>query len=186
VAVQRVSIVGVSGAGKSTTGRAIAEVLGVEFTELDSVFHRPGWTHPDDEEFRDLVRELAAGERWVIDGNYSAVRDLVWAKADAIVWLDPPRGVATARVLRRTLRRVTTRQELWNGNREHWTNLLRPDPEQNIVLWSWTRHPVYAERYGAAMEDPALDHAQRFRLRSDVQVELFLREVAAQHDRVGS
>jgi hypothetical protein len=28
------------------------------------------------------VAAAAAGERWVIDGGYSVVRDLVWARAD--------------------------------------------------------------------------------------------------------
>lgn len=181
--MQRVSVIGVPGSGKSTLARALGAVLEVPTVELDSVFHEPGWTHPDVDRFRATVGEIVAGDRWVVDGNYSAVRELVWARADTIIWLDVPRLVATGRVLRRTLRRVATREELWNGNREHWTNLLRRDPEQNIVLWAWTKHPDYRERYSAAMADPALDRAQRIRLRSDEQVALLLREVASQHGR---
>ncbi|UDY35738.1 AAA family ATPase [Dermatobacter hominis] len=171
------SVVGVPGSGKTTLGRALAGALDAPFTELDSVFHRPGWTHPDAEEFRAEVRELVARERWVIDGNYSAVQDLVWARADAVVWLDPPRLTATARVLRRTLRRVARRQALWNGNREHWTNLLRWDPERNIVLWSWVKHPEYRERYGAAVDEPPPGQ-DRIRIRSDEQARLLLAELA--------
>ncbi len=40
----RVSVVGCSGSGKTTFGRALAETLGVAFVELDAVFHQPGWT----------------------------------------------------------------------------------------------------------------------------------------------
>lgn len=184
--MQRVSVVGVSGSGKSTLGRALGAVLDVPYTELDSVYHRPGWTHPSVDEFRAAVGAVVAGDGWVVDGNYADVRDLVWNRADTIIWLDRPRRVATGRVLRRTLRRVTTREELWNGNREAWTNLLRREPEQNVVLWSWTTHPDYVERYGAAMADPAFDHAERIRLRSDEQVTLLLREVTSQRGRADS
>jgi hypothetical protein len=38
------------------------------------------------------------------------------------------------RITRRTLGRMITRAELWNGNREEWRNLRTLDPETNIVL----------------------------------------------------
>ncbi len=171
-------MVGVPGSGKSTFGRRIADTIGAPFTELDSVFHRPGWTHPDREEFRAEVAELVAGEHWVIDGNYSAVQDLVWARADAVVWLNPPRVTASGRVLRRTLRRVGRGEELWNGNREHWTNLISRDPEQNIVLWSWVKHPEYQAKYGAAFDEPEPAGQQRIRLHTEEQARLLLAELA--------
>jgi len=180
VVPQRISVVGVPGSGKSTFGRALAGTIDAPFTELDSMFHRPGWTHPDDEEFRAQARELVAGHRWVIDGNYSSVQDIVWGRADAVVWLDPPRLTATGRVLRRTLRRVGRGEELWNGNREHWTSLLSRDPEQNIVLWSWVKHPGYRATYGAAFDEQGPPGQQRIRIRSDEQARLLLDELAEQ------
>ena len=90
--MQRVSVVGTSGSGKSTLGAALAKRLGTEFLELDSVFHQPGWVPLPDEEFRRRVGDAVAGERWVVDGNYSSkVRDIVWARADTVVWLDLPK-----------------------------------------------------------------------------------------------
>lgn len=53
-------------------------------------------------------------------------------------------------VLVRTLRRGLTGVELWNGNRETLRNLLRRDPQHNILLWSWTNHA----RTGGATERP--------------------------------
>lgn len=41
--MQRISVVGNSGSGKTTVARAIAEALGVPHLELDSVFHQPDW-----------------------------------------------------------------------------------------------------------------------------------------------
>ncbi|WP_188193780.1 hypothetical protein [Nonomuraea sp. SYSU D8015] len=35
---------------------------------------------------------LAAGG-WVVDGDYSLVSDLVWSRADTVVWIDLPRHI---------------------------------------------------------------------------------------------
>jgi adenylate kinase family enzyme len=172
--VQRVSVVGNSGSGKSTLAAALAARLGVPHVELDSIFHQPGWVELPGEEFRARVGSLAAGDAWVIDGNYTAVRDLVWARADTIVWIDLPRTLVMRRIVGRTLRRAALRQELWNGNREPWSNWLTLDPERSIIMWSWTQHAKYRVRYTDAMIDPVWAHLRFIRLRSPAQVRAFL------------
>ncbi|MEV4136336.1 shikimate kinase [Dactylosporangium sp. NPDC049742] len=144
------SVVGNSGSGKSTLGKALATRLGVPFVELDAIHHLPGWQPIDVTAFRKQVGELADGDGWVIDGNYSAVRDLVWARADTVIWFDLPRRTVMRQLLWRTLRRGVTRQVLWNGNREHLGNLFRLDPQRSILRWCWTRHHVYRDRYTRA------------------------------------
>jgi adenylate kinase family enzyme len=71
--VRRVSVVGVSGSGKSTLGRELAGRLAVPFVELDAIFHQPEWTPLPEEQFRDRVTAITAGDGWVIDGNYTAI-----------------------------------------------------------------------------------------------------------------
>jgi adenylate kinase family enzyme len=110
--VQRVSVVGVTGSGKSTLARDLARALAVPVLELDSVFHQAGWVSLDSGEFRRRAVSAAAAERWVIDGNYTAVLPVVWARADTVVWLDLPRRLVMWRVTTRTLRRVIGRTEL--------------------------------------------------------------------------
>src|SRR5690606_28406154 len=107
-----------------------------------------------------------AGSGWVVDGNRSAVRDLVWRRADPVVWLDPPRWTVMRRVVWRTLWRTVTRQELWNTNREPLTGLVRIDPDRSVIRWAWTRHGVYRERYAALSADPAYAHLTFVRIRS--------------------
>ena len=145
--VQRVSVVGTSGAGKSTVAAKLAALLGASFLELDSVHHQADWTPLPRSEFRAFVASAAAGERWVIDGNYSSVQDIVWARADTVVWLDLPRRTVMRRVIWRTLRRIGLRVELWNGNRESFRGWL--DPE-HPMRWAWSQHApkrqVTAER----------------------------------------
>lgn len=114
-------------------------------------------------------RRTSAAPGWVVDGNYSAVRDLVWSRADTVIWLDLPRWRVMRQVIWRTLRRIATSAELWNGNRENWRNLFGP-PEESIIVWAWTRHRVYRDRYLAAQVDPANDHLRFVRLRTGRQV----------------
>ena len=176
--VQRVSVVGTSGAGKSTVAAALAALLGASFLELDSVHHQADWTPLPRSDLRALVAAAAAGERWVIDGNYSSVQDIVWARADTVVWLDLPRRTVMRRVIWRTLRRIGGRVELWNGNRERWRNFFTLDKEESVIAWAWQTHASNRARYEAAMADPAYDSLRFVRLRSAASVRQFLRSVA--------
>ena len=157
----------------------LASALSIPHLELDSVFHQPGWQPLERAEFRRRVADFTDGPAWVVDGNYSAVRDIVWGRADTIVWLDLPRRLVMRQLARRTLRRMATREELWNGNRERWQNLARLDPEQSILVWAWTRHRVYRSRYEAAQHDPANAHLNFIRVRSPGQAAALLRGARA-------
>ena len=145
-------VVGNSGAGKSTLAAEIASRLGLAHIELDGLFHQAGWQQTPKEEFRAAVLAAFAAhpEGWVADGNYrSRLRDLV--VADVTVWLDYPRRVVGPRIVRRTLHRVVSQRELWNGNRERWSAVFSRDPETNVVLWSFTQHHRYREAFSADM-----------------------------------
>ena len=173
--MRRVSVVGTSGVGKSTVASALARVLGADFLELDSLQHQADWTPLPTSEFRAAVAAAAAGECWVIDGNYSRVRDIVWARADTVVWLDLPRRTVMRRVIWRTLRRVGGRVELWNGNRERWRNFFTLDQEESVIIWAWQTHASNRARYEAAMADPENGHLRFVRLKNPAAARRFLR-----------
>ncbi|GII58379.1 hypothetical protein Pth03_67680 [Planotetraspora thailandica] len=164
--MRRVSVVGNSGSGKTTLARRLAVRLGAPHLELDAVYHQPEWKPLADGEFRRRVAEVIAQDTWVVDGNYTAVRDLVWARADTVVWLDPPRAVVMWQVVTRTVRRVAMRAELWNGNRERWRNLTTLDPHESVVMWAWTNHRRYRERYERAAASSEHPHLRFVRVRS--------------------
>ena len=172
--VRRVSVVGTSGSGKSTLARELAEILGVPHLELDAVHHQPGWAPLPTDEFRRIVAARAAAGGWVIDGNYGRVRDLVWARADTVVWLDLPKRTVMRQVVWRTLRRVALRRELWNGNRERWRNFLTWNPEQSVISWAWHKHAPDHAKYAAAAADPASAHLRFIRLASRRDIARFL------------
>jgi len=173
--MRRVSVVGTSGTGKSTLARSLADALGADFLELDSVNHQAGWMPLPTSEFRRRVALVVAGERWVIDGNYSKVRDIVWARADTVVWLDLPRRTVMRRVIWRTLRRVAGRVELWNGNRERWGNLFTLDKEESVISWAWQTHAANRVKFEAGMADAGNSHLRFVRLTSPAAARRFLR-----------
>jgi adenylate kinase family enzyme len=179
--MRRVSIVGTSGSGKTTVGEAVSEAFDLPFIELDAIHHQPGWTELSAEAFQDRVRPIVAGDAWVIDGNYTSkgIQDLVWKRADTVVWLDLPRSVAMRRVIRRTIRRAATREELWNGNVEPWNNFFDPRPTKNIVVWTWTMHRRNREKYESRMADPLWSHLDVHRLRTEAEVDAFLAQLVA-------
>jgi adenylate kinase family enzyme len=172
--MRRISLVGVPGSGKTTVGRQLAASLHVPFIELDSIFHQPCWGELPRDDFRKQVSEALTAEAWVVDGNYSAVRDLVWERADTVVWLDLPRRLVMRRIILRTVRRAFTRERLWNGNREPLSNFYRLDPAKNIIRWTWVKHAEYVERYDTAMHDAAYAHLAFVRMRSQQEVDAFL------------
>jgi adenylate kinase family enzyme len=177
----RISVVGNSGSGKTTMARALAVRLGSPHLELDAIAQQPNWSMLDDTEFRRRVGEFITAPRWVIDGNYTkaGVLDLVWSRADTIIWLDLPRPVVVSRVVRRSLRRLVTREELWNGNRERLQSLVSADPDRNVILWAWTNYPHVREKYERRRNDAAWAHLRFIRLRSSTEVRAWLKSVEA-------
>ncbi len=170
---------GCSGSGKTTLSRALAGALPATHIELDAIFHQPGWTPLDNDTFMAQVTHATAARRWVVDGNYSTVRELVWERADTVVWFDLPYALVMARTVRRTVRRTVGRQELWNGNKEPWSNLYSFNPHESIIAWAATRHSVYRRRYEEAEHDPRWAGLRFVRLRSQREADAFLAGVMA-------
>jgi adenylate kinase family enzyme len=179
--VKRISVVGSSGSGKTTLARTIAERRGIPHLELDSVYHQPNWKPLSDTDFQTAVESFVGGESWVIDGNYgrTGIQDLIWRRADAVIWLDLSRMVVMLRLFSRSARRAVTKEELWNGNTEQWSNFFSMDANRNIFLWTWQRYGSTAERYRRAMADPSLSSLEWIHLGTQSEIDDFV-------DRLGS
>jgi adenylate kinase family enzyme len=120
-AKRRVVVVGISGNGKTTLGKALAAKLDVPFVELDSLYHLPGWREETTARFREKVEAVTARDGWVLDGFYRAtVGDITLSRADTVVWLDQPLALVLTRLIRRAARDIRSQRDLFNGNRQTW------------------------------------------------------------------
>ena len=169
--LSRVVVVGTSCAGKTTLARRLAGVLGTEHVELDAVYWGPGWTPRPD--FVQTVQAIAERPRWVIDGNYSAVRDSIWRRSSAIVWLDYSFARVFSRALRRTARRIITRERLYEGdNRETVRSaFFAPD---GIPWWVIRTHGKRRREYPELFKRPEYGHVAVIQLHGPAAAEGFL------------
>lgn len=101
----RICVMGPSNAGKSTLADALARRLGLPVIHLDQLHHTPGsnWVPRPRAEFLALHDEAVAGERWVMDGNYSDGLPRRLARATGLIVLDVPAWFSLVRYLRRCL-----------------------------------------------------------------------------------
>jgi adenylate kinase family enzyme len=163
---RRVLVTGTSGSGKTTLAAALAARLGLPHVDIDGLYHGPGWVPRP--EFAADVAALAARDGWVTEWQYSAVRPLLLARADLLVWLDLSRRRVMGQIVPRTLRRRLRRIELWNGNVEPplWTVLTERD---HILRWAWRTHPKTAARVQAVLASADAPPVVRLRTRREVR-----------------
>jgi len=180
IRMYRISVIGTSGSGKTTFANKLAGILGVPHIELDTLHFEPGWVEAPKEVFRSRVREAIGADRWIVDGNYSSkARDLVWERADTIVWLDFSLAVTIGRVLRRTINRLVTGEKCCNGNRERLGMALSRD---SIILWAlktYKRHRMEYPPLLAALEQQG---RQTIRLHSPKDADRWLARLARVRD----
>jgi adenylate kinase family enzyme len=154
---KRISVIGVSGSGKTTFAENLGQQLGYPHFELDALHWEPNWVEAPHDIFRARVAQVVSGESWIIDGNYSIVRDLVWSRADTIVWLDYSLPLILWRVIRRTISRIVTRKELWNGNRESARAAVGRD---SIILWALSTYGRRRREFPELLKQPENAHLE--------------------------
>lgn len=165
--LRRIVVVGTSGSGKTTLARKIAYRLGVAHIELDALHWAPNWTEVPNEVMRERVAEALTGDSWVTDGNYSIVRDIVWGRADTVVWLDYSLPRVLWQVTTRTIRRAISQEELWHGNRES----LRKSffTKDSIIWWALTTFHRRRRDYPVWLRSPEYSHLEVVHMRSPRQ-----------------
>lgn len=169
----RIVVTGVTGTGKTTLARQLAERFGVCHVELDELHWEANWVQATTEVFRARVAEATAGDGWVVDGNYQKTHDITWSRATMIVWLDYSLPLILWRLGLRILRRSVTRERLWNGNQENlWNHLFKKD---SLILWAFHTYKRRQRYYAAAMEKWGSEGMETLRFGEPRETERWLR-----------
>jgi hypothetical protein len=122
----------------------------------------------------------------VCDGNYSkGALPSILPRATDVIWLDYPRFLIMARVIRRSIARAIDGQELWpgTGNREDFGRWLQKD---HPIRWTWDTYRTANEHREALFSGPDLAHARRHRFSTPSQADVWLSSLglASQADGV--
>lgn len=160
----RISVVGTSGSGKTTTASQIAERLGIPHIEMDALHWEPNWTEAPFDVFCQRLSQAISGSVWVVDGNYGKSRHIVLSRADTVVWLDYSLPEIMWQLLWRALKRSIRREELWSGNRESLSRALFS--RESILLWALQTYKRRRREYPVLLDQPEYAHLAVIHLRS--------------------
>ena len=85
-------------------------------------------------------------------------------------------------VLKRTVRRAWTKEELWAGNRESWR--LSFLSRESIIVWSVQTYRLRRRQYGALFADPKYEPLKKIRLTRRRDVDTWLAEISHSNSSV--
>jgi adenylate kinase family enzyme len=164
VSFERIVVVGDSCSGKTTLSQHLSERFAIPHIELDQLYWDPNWTPRPLEDFRRSVESRIAGPRWIVDGNYHRLIDLVWGRATAGIWLDYPLPLVLGRAVRRSIRRIVRHEELFAGNRESLRRTFLS--HDSLLLWIVTSKERRRRLYRDLLDRTEYEHLEFHHLRS--------------------
>ena len=178
----RILILGRTGSGKTTLARELAGLVDVPHVELDSLYFGPSFSTAPLPVLRERTSAAIAGEQWVTDGNKKAVRDLVWPRADTVVWLDYPVAVSLWRLGRRAVWRTSKIKAEASGSSPSSSSLSVPRQMLSAakgVLTALRSHRGQRREYPLLFARPENRHLAVVRLRSPRATRRWLARVAS-------
>jgi adenylate kinase family enzyme len=181
---KRVVVIGSTGSGKSTLAKRMADQFALNFIELDALHLEPNWHEAPDEVFRARVDEATRAEGWVVAGNYLRVRDIVWPRAEAVIWLDYSFPRVFWQLTVRTFRRGVLQEELWNGNREKLWWHFKLWSDESLYHWLFKTYWKHKREYPLLFAQPENAHLKVIQLKSPKETEEWLKSLASLQHRL--
>jgi adenylate kinase family enzyme len=163
---RRILVLGRTGSGKTTLARALAAAMDVPHVELDALYFGPKFSTVPLHVLRERTCAAIAYDRWVTDGNKSAVRDLVWPRADTVIWLDYPLVVSLWRLGKRALWRTSVLQTNVAGKGRKVELLTQLISAAEGVLTALRSHKGQRRKYLRLFARQEYQHLAVVRLRS--------------------
>ncbi len=169
---QRIAVVGVTGSGKSTLAEAIAHRLRIPHLELDAFHWEPNWTEAPREVTRQRVEAAVCNPAWVTDGNYGFLREIVWSRAQAVIWLDYSLPLILWRLWWRTWKRIIKKEFLWGTNYEKfWLQFFS---KESLFLWALRTYKLRKMTYTALLASPEYLYLKVFHFKQPRETETWL------------
>ena len=101
--MDKIAIIGSSGAGKTTLAKKISSRLKVKVYHLDRFFWQPDWIRESGERRIDTLKGFVQKRQWIIEGTYLNSSELHLNEADIIIFLDMPPFLCFWRIIMRHL-----------------------------------------------------------------------------------
>jgi adenylate kinase family enzyme len=98
--MNRVTIIGSPGAGKTTLARKLHSIDNVNVIHLDRIFWEPGWREKPRETRIDILQKIVQEKKWIIEGTYLGASEPRLEAADTIIYLDIPFYICLLRVIK--------------------------------------------------------------------------------------
>lgn len=171
---KRVVVVGVTSSGKSTLAEKLAQRFDLNYIELDALHWEPGWQSAPLEVFRSRVEKAMQAESWIVAGNYHVVRDLIWPKAEAVIWLDYPLLTVLWQLTRRTFRRWWTQELLWGTNREPLSTHFKIWSNESLYHWLFKTYWRRKREYPMLLSQAEQQHLKLIRFKNPKETEEWL------------
>ena len=173
--MNRIVVIGSSCSGKSTFSQSLANKKKVEYIELDQLHWLPNWEERPDEEFRALVHEAVSSDSWVVDGNYSVARDVVWPRATEIIWLNHSFSLVLYRSITRSIKRAATKRKLFAGNVETYKQTFLS--RDSIILWVLKTHHQKRKTYANLLKQVEKKGIKVTEFTNQSQVDEYLKSI---------
>jgi adenylate kinase family enzyme len=169
--VDRITVIGCGGSGKTYLANQLGAALGLPVTHLDAIYYDANWNRLPAEEFAELQRELAAAPRWLIEGNYASSLPIRLAATDTVIFLDLPAATCLLGILQR---------RWWYRGGQHTQVGVYDRITWNFVKYIVSYRTAMLPRVEAAIAVYGA-HARLVRLTSRRQAAAFLTQVTARN-----
>ena len=124
--MKKIAIIGCSGSGKSTLANVLGRKLNINPIDLDTVRFINGFAsekRPYDDFMKDIAN-IANGKEWIVEGVYYNqkyhIADVLWKKADMVIWLDLPLWLIEYRTWKRSIIRIFKHHTKPSGSPANW------------------------------------------------------------------
>lgn len=99
--LERISIVGAPGTGKTTLSYKLNEILNLPVFHIDSIHYLPNWILRDEKERDSIILEEIKKEKWIIDGTYIKTLEERVKNSNIVIFLDYPTITSLISVFKR-------------------------------------------------------------------------------------